>query len=304
MTYSISDAFRIRRARRRMDKIPHNIYHVRSPATATVVSNERITDAGCDDVRHIALDRSGLDFHYLEGQALGVLTPGDDGHGHANKLRLFSIASGRDGDDGAGRTVSICVKRVVYRDPATGEVKHGVASNYLCDLNPGDAVSITGPVGKRLLLPSDPKSNLILVATGTGIAPFRAFLARIFRDDAPWQGQVFLFFGCKTCGECLYQREFEGYRRFPNFRFVTALSREQQTAAGERMHVDHRMAERIAEIWSLLDHDSTYLYVCGIKGTEAGVFGILESRARAEGVSWQAMHGVLLESGRLLVETY
>ena len=118
------------------EQIPLNLYRVSRPGFARAISNVRLTPTTHDDVRHIVLDLDALDYHFLEGQSLGVLTPGTDGKGHANKLRLYSIASTRLGDDRRGRSASICVKRVIYRDPATGEERHGVASNFLCDLAP------------------------------------------------------------------------------------------------------------------------------------------------------------------------
>jgi ferredoxin--NADP+ reductase len=288
----------------RRDEIPLNLYRVSSPGTATVLSNERLTPESHDDVRHVVLDLGGLHYRYLEGQSLGVLTPGLDEAGRPNKLRLYSIASGRMGDDGLGRTASLCVKRVVFALPETGHEYRGVASNYLCDTRPGDAVRITGPAGKTFLLPDDPGSNLILVATGTGIAPFRAFLRRIFRELPGWAGRVDLFFGVRTAAECLYRAELESYRRFPNFQLSYAFSREQRTPEGHRMYVHHRMAERIEELWPLLDRQDTYLYVCGLKGMEEGIGHLLGQRAQAENIAWPARHRLLVEAGRLLVETY
>jgi ferredoxin--NADP+ reductase len=288
----------------RRDEIPMNLYRVSSPGTAKVLSNERLTPDSLDDVRHVVLDLEGLDYRYLEGQSLGVLTPGVDEKGHANKLRLYSIASSRLGDDGQGRSASLCVKRVVVQFPETGQEYRGVASNYLCDTKPGDMVRITGPVGKTFLLPDDPGSNLILAATGTGIAPFRAFLRRIFRERPGWTGQVCLFFGVRTAAECLYRPELESYRQLPNFQLSYAFSREERTAEGQRMYVHHRMAEQIEELWRLLDRDDTYLYVCGIKGMEEHIDDLLRQRAHADGISWGALHRMLAETGRLLVETY
>ncbi len=43
----------------------------------------------------------------------------------------------------------------------------------------------TGPTGKILLMPEDPNSVFIMVATGTGIAPYRAFWRRQFMEDVP-----------------------------------------------------------------------------------------------------------------------
>merc|ERR1711904_543983 len=121
----------------------------------------------------------------------GVISPGPDKTGKTPAaVRLYSIASSAVGDNENEKTVSLCVKRVVeldgkFANREVGEDKpdkagtnfpknkvyRGVASNYICDLNVGDEVLITGPVGTEMLLPQDPDSVLIMLATGTGIAP-------------------------------------------------------------------------------------------------------------------------------------
>ena len=99
-------------------------------------------------------------------------------------MRLYSIASSRYGDDMTGKTGSLCVRRAVYVDPETGkedDSKKGVCSNFLCDAKPGQELTMTGPSGKVMLMPEqDPKTDLIMVATGTGIAPYRGFIRRLF----------------------------------------------------------------------------------------------------------------------------
>ena len=61
-------------------------------------------------------------------------------------------------------------------DPA----KKGVCSNFLCDTKPGDEVMLTGPAGKVMLMPEkNAAADLIMVATGTGIAPYRYHWASI-----------------------------------------------------------------------------------------------------------------------------
>lgn len=286
------------------EDIPLNLYRVSSPGLARVSSNVRLTPEGSEDVRHVVLDLSGLDYRFVEGQSLGVLTPGTDEQGRPNKLRLYSIASTRLGDDGKGNSAALCVKRVIFSDPETGELRKGIASNYLCDLKPGDEVSVTGPSGKTFLLPQDPASNLILVATGTGIAPFRAFLRRIYLESPGWTGQVYLFFGVRHASECLYRDELESFRDRAGYHFIPAFSREQTTADGKRMYVQHRMAERIEELWPLLQRPDTLMYVCGLKGMEAGIDEVFEPRALKDGASWSTVEEELRDEGRLLVETY
>jgi|SRR5579864_149178 len=288
----------------RRDEIPLNLYRVSAPAIARVASNERLTPADRDDVRHIVLDLDGINYRYVEGQSIGVLPPGVDERGRPYKLRLFSIASTRHGDDGSGKSASLCVKRVVFQDPATKEEHHGVASNFLCDRRPGDKIAITGPSGKILLLPDDPASHLILVATGTGIAPFRAFLRRIYGELPEWTGQVYLIFGVRTATECLYRQELESCLDRPACHFITAFSREQTTPDGKRLYVQHRVAERIDELWNLLRQEKSYLYICGLKGMEQGIVAVFENHAKAIGVDWPSFHRSIEEDGRLLVETY
>jgi ferredoxin--NADP+ reductase len=194
------------------------------------------------------------------------------------------------------------VKRVLDHDAVTGAEHRGIASNYLCDLKPGDEVRVTGPAGKTFLLPDDPETNLILVATGTGIAPFRAFLRRIYGELPGWTGRVWLFFGVRTAGECLYREEFESYLDRPGYRHVFAFSREQQTAEGARMYVHHRMAEQREELGQLLQREPTVLYICGLKGMEAGVEALFRASLPG-GRPWPSFAD-LRKQGHVLVETY
>lgn len=275
--------------------VPLNRYRVKAPGVARVVSNERLTPADRDDVRHLVFDLGGLDYSYLEGQSLGVLVPGVEGGGRPHKLRLYSIASSRHGDDGRGRSASLCVKRVIFEDPITHAPHLGLASNYLCDLRPGAEVLVTGPSGRQFLLPDDPDANVVMIATGTGIAPFRAFLRRIYRELPAWRGQVRLIFGVRTEAECLYRDELASYGDRPGYRFITAFSREQTTSDGRRMYVQHRIAEHLDDLGPLLDLGATFLYICGLKGMEDGIIDVLGDRPGLDR---------LRATGRLLIETY
>ena len=82
---------------------------------------------------------------YWEGQSYGVIAPGTNPkNGKPNSVRLYSIASSRYGDDMAGTTTSLCVRRATYWCPelkADDPAKKGVCSNYLCDSAPGDEVN-------------------------------------------------------------------------------------------------------------------------------------------------------------------
>ena len=162
-------------------KVPVNIYRPKSPYIGKCTDiYDLVDEGGIGTCRHMTFDLSAGDLHYVEGQSIGIIPPGEDEKGKPHKLRLYSIAATRHGDDLEDKTVSLCVRKLEYKDPETGEHVEGTCSSFLCNLKPGDDVSITGPVGKEMLLPDDEDANVIMIATGTGIAPFRAYLWRMF----------------------------------------------------------------------------------------------------------------------------
>jgi len=137
--------------------------------------------------------------------------------------------------------VSLCVKRLIYDDEEGNEVK-GVCSNHICDLKEGQDVQITGPVGQALLLPKDPNANIIMLATGTGIAPFRSFLWRFFFEEHPdykFDGKAWLFMGVPTTSALLYDNEFKKMKDIggDKFEYDYAISREQTDKDGNKMYI-------------------------------------------------------------------
>ncbi len=283
-----------------------NTYRPQAPFLGKALAVERLTpDGSPNDVRHVTLSLAGGDLTYLEGQSIGIVPPGTDANGKPYKLRLYSIASTRTGDDGGEHSVALCVKRVVYVHPETKEEVHGIASNHLCDLKPGDEVSITGPVGKNFLLPDDTSADLVLIATGTGIAPFRAFLKHIFEEMAePWKGNVWLFFGVQTSVDVLYADLYEKYAALPNFRLSLAVSREQKNAKGEKMYVQNRIAEHTDELWTWIESGNTYTYICGLRGMEDGIDAAFSAKAATVDKDWSKIQYDLKQAGFWHVETY
>ena len=161
--------------------VPVNLYKPKAPFLGTVTENYSLLKEGAiGRVQHITFDLSGGDPHleYVEGQSIGIVPAGEDAKGKPHKLRLYSIASTRHGDNLEDNTVSLCVRHLQYE--LDGETINGVCSTYLCDVEPGTKVKITGPVGKEMLLPEDEEANVIMLATGTGIAPMRTYLRRMF----------------------------------------------------------------------------------------------------------------------------
>ncbi len=294
--------------------IPVNIYRPKEPYVGRCVANDELVgEGGIGTVRHVVFDTSEGDLWYLEGQSVGIIPAGTDEKGKPHKLRLYSIASTRHGDHIDDKTVSLCVRQLEYKDPESGETVYGVCSSYLCNLEPGAEVKITGPVGKAMLLPEDPNANIIMMATGTGIAPFRAYLWRMFKDeekqvnpDYEFKGFAWLIFGIPKTPNILYKEELEELQqRYPdNYRLTYALSREQQNSEGGRMYIQDRVAEHVDELWEMIQKENTHTYICGLKGMEDGIDEALSKAAAKNGVDWSEYQREMKKAGRWHVETY
>ncbi|WP_013320531.1 ferredoxin--NADP reductase [Gloeothece verrucosa] len=292
------------------DDVPVNIYRPSNPYLGKCVENySLVREGGQGIVQHLTFDISGGDLRYVEGQSIGIIPPGTDDKGKPHKLRLYSIASTRHGDKLDDKTVSLCVRQLEYEHPETKETVYGVCSTYLCHLEVGADVAITGPVGKEMLLPKDEDATIIMLATGTGIAPFRAFLWRMFKEqheDYKFKGLAWLIFGVPYTGNILYKQELEELAETykDHFRLTYAISREQKNAEGGRMYIQHRVAEHSAELWDLIQKPNTHTYMCGLKGMEDGIDAALSAQAAASGTDWATYQKQLKKDHRWHVETY
>ncbi|MDJ0555936.1 MAG: phycobilisome linker polypeptide [Microcoleaceae cyanobacterium MO_207.B10] len=299
-------------AKDKKKEIPVNTYRPKNPFVGKCLSStELVREGGEGTVRHLLFDLSGSELKYLEGQSIGIIPPGTDDKGKPHKLRLYSIASTRHGDNLDDNTVSLCVRQLEYKHPETGEKVYGVCSSYLCNMNEGDDVSITGPVGKEMLLPDDEDATIIMIATGTGIAPFRAFLWRMFKEreqnpDYQFKGLAWLFFGCAYTPNILYKEELEELQRqFPeNFRVTYAISREQKNKDGGKMYIQHRIQENAEELWQLIQKPNAHTYICGLKGMEGGIDEGMSAVTGQFNVDWSDYQKQLKKDHRWHVETY
>jgi ferredoxin--NADP+ reductase len=294
-------------------EVPVNLYKPKDPFVGTVLENYSLLDEGAiGRVNHITFNLAGGDpqLHYVEGQSIGIIPDGTDANGKPNKLRLYSIASTRHGDDLADHTVSLCVRQLEYEKD--GQTIYGVCSTFLCDIKPGAKVKITGPVGKEMLLPDDEEANIIMLATGTGIAPMRAYLRRMFepseREANGWnfRGKAWLFMGAPKTANLLYEEDLNRYQaEYPdNFRYTKAISREQQNAKGGRMYIQDRVLEHADEIFTLIEDPKTHVYMCGLRGMEPGIDEAMTAAAAAKGINWSELRPQLKKAERWHVETY
>merc|ERR1740127_166535 len=192
-----------------------------------------------------------------------------------------------------GTTTTLCVRRATYWCPelkADDPAKKGICSNFLCDSKPGDELKLTGPSGKVMLIPEkDPNADLIMVATGTGIAPYRSFIRRLFVEETPYgtdyKGLAWLFLGVANSDALLYDDEWQDVlTRFPdNFRLDYALSREATNAKGGKMYIQDKVEEYSDEIFNRLDNGA-HIYFCGLKGMMPGIQDMLKGVCESKGI--------------------
>ncbi len=293
--------------------VPVNIYRPKTPYEGTVIENYSLLKEGAiGRVNHITFDLKNSDpfLNYVEGQSIGIMPAGEDANGKPHKLRLYSIASTRHGDDFNGNTVSLCVRQLQYEKD--GETINGVCSTYLCDIKPGDKVKITGPVGKEMLLPDEEDANIVMLATGTGIAPMRAYLRRMFepteKEKNKWnfKGKAWLFMGAPKSANLLYEEDLQRYiaENPDNFKYTKAISREQQNTKGGRMYIQDRVLESANELFNMIEDEKTHIYLCGLKGMEPGIDEAMTKAAEEKGLNWSELRPQLKKAGRWHVETY
>ncbi len=268
-----------------------NLYNLGNPVEAVVQGNYRLTAESADsDVRHIVLDMQGKPFPVLEGQSLGVIAPGTDEQGNAHLPRLYSASSPRDGERPGYHNVSLTVKRE----------EQGVCSRYLCDLKTGDRVQVTGPFGATFLLPGDPAARLLMICTGTGAAPMRAFtMARERTVGARKDGMV-MFFGARTAESLPY---FGPLKNLPDDLLQKHLVFSRAPGQSKE-YVQDRMRKETDTVAAMLQDENTYIYICGLKAMEQGVEEALTDVAKTIGKSWQDLRASMRENGRYHVETY
>lgn len=187
------------------------------------------------EIRHFTFELAGSDrFAYKAGQFVSLSAP----IGGRTITRAYSLASRE-----AGNRFELCLNRV----------EDGLFSPMLFAMQPGDAVDLAGPLGYFHW--REPARESILVATGTGIAPFRGMLQEPL-PDAP----VTLIFGVRYEQNLMYREEFEALAaNAPNFRFLPVLSRGSEDWKGRRGHVQQYVLEALG------NKRDVNIYMCGMK---------------------------------------
>ncbi|HET7922744.1 MAG TPA: FAD-binding oxidoreductase [Gammaproteobacteria bacterium] len=159
-------------------------------------------------VRQLSFKRAdGAPFTYVPGQFITLHLPWE-----AMELRRsYSIAT----IPGSADEIQI----------AATFVEDGRATRLLYGMLPGAEVDATGPFG-RFVLRDDPPARYLLIATGTGVSPYRAMLPQLRKLLGDGTHEVVLMLGVRGPDELLFGEDFLGLaREFPKFHFVGSYSR-------------------------------------------------------------------------------
>ena len=196
----------------------------------------------CSNVRHLSFDTDKPgNFDHGPGQFIMIHFPNEDG---IEINRSYSISTPPGEEEG----FSLCVKRV----------ERGRGSTLLHRLEPGEQIKTSGPFGRFALRDEDPE-NVILVATGTGIAPFRSMrdmLAEGLRKRNYW-----LLMGVRHTEELLYHDEWLALAEaHANFNYRPVVSRPDESWDGPVGYVD----TFLPEFEELIQPGKITAYLCGV----------------------------------------
>jgi ferredoxin-NADP reductase len=189
------------------------------------------------NTRHFEFETQDWNAAFVPGQFVSLTQKiGED-----DITRAYSIASPPDG----GR-FALCANLV----------PEGHFSPFLFSLHPGEEIHFKGPYGAFIL--RRPVSDSILVATGTGIAPFRSMLHAKLAENA--DRRFTLIFGVRHEEGLLYHDEWVAMEReFPNFEYRPTLTRPTKEWTGLQGRVHQHVLEALGE------RRDVDVYICGLR---------------------------------------
>jgi ferredoxin--NADP+ reductase len=270
---------------------------------ATLIRSTRLTPENSAEVRQLVFQVNEPAFYFPEGQSIGVTVPGPHPFGVKEHHRFYTLASARD--CAAGAELEILVRRCSYVDEVSGEEYPGIASNYLCDAQPGAIVTLDGPYRSPFVIPVDKTSNLLMVGAGTGIAPFRAFLRRIYEQEGGWEGKVRLYYGARAGVDMLYMNDqnndLANYYDQATFKAIQAVGQGYFGDEGEALQ---RSVEANAQaIWKLIQDPKTHVYLAGMDKV-AAAFEAAMTGVAGSAEAWQETRQKLVDERRWGELTY
>lgn len=160
----------------------------------------------------LEIDQAEGVFDFLPGQFITLDLPVSEKRLH--RWRSYSIANRPD----QSNILELCI----VRSP------EGLGTKYLFEeVKIGTMIKFKGPDG-GFVLPEDLSTEIIMICTGTGVAPFRSMINYIKANKLPFKG-IHLIFGTRSEENILYREEFELFsKENPLFKYSVALSREEK----------------------------------------------------------------------------
>jgi len=265
---------------------------------AVVTDSVRISREDLDEVRRIRMRVEDPSFRVGVGQSIGIVVPGPHPFGNQYHMRRYSIAG--ESVDGHGDTeIELLVRRCFSIDEISGASYPGIASNYLCDADVGQAVTLTGPFRSPFRMPRNETANILMIGTGTGVAPFRSFIQEIYRQRGGWSGEVRLYYGARSGMDLLYRNDEEDdlaqYYDEPSFKaFRGVISKPLSSEADAMAAATEAQA---AAIWKLIQSPDTYVYLAGL-GKVAERFDEIMRYAAGSDELWVMTRDRLKAAGR------
>lgn len=264
-------------------------------AEAVIKASRRITPGGTEEVRHLVLEVQDPGFRYAEGDSIAVLVPPPHPGSNAYHVRRYSIANAPALAPSARATLHLLVRRCFSVDEQSGQRSPGIASGYLCDARVGDRLLIAGPYPGPFKIPADRRADLLMIGTGTGIAPFRAFVERIHGRHGGWLGQIRLYYGGRTGLDRRYandeKTDLSNYYDAGTFKALKALAKYPLTTCADGLEA------HVAEVWGLLQQSDTHVFVSGLDRIAAALDRLLSEQAGSP-QAWQSMKQRLIDEHR------
>ena len=212
-------------------------------------------------VRHLVLERvDGQPLTFLPGQFLQVHFQYDDG---TDTKRSYSVGTVGDG-----------TSPVQQIEIAVSYVEGGAATKLLGELEHGGTIEASGPYGRFCLSDADTHPRYLLLATGTGVTPYRAMMPLFKKLLANGDREVVLLYGARTEAELLYGEEFEAFAQAnPGFIYHGCLSREARATPRPHDRSGH-VQNILAELGPSAERDIAYL--CGNPNMVDAAFAALQ----------------------------
>lgn len=266
---------------------------------AFIKDSRRITPESTEEIRHITLRVADPAFQFVEGQSIGVVIPGPHPFGNAYHVRRYSIANARSVPIDTGVELDLLVRRCFYIDEVSGERYPGIASNYLCDAKPGASLTIGGPYLSPFKVPLDNRANLLMLGTGTGIAPFRAFAQLIFERRGDWKGQVRLYYGGRSGLDLMYTNDettdLANYYDEKTFKAFRALGTRPLMSSSQAL--ERGLTDNADDALHLINEPDTYVFLSGL-GKIAAVFDKVMAERVGSTEEWAAIKEKMIVEGR------